>query len=242
MSTEAGASSTKEAVQRIKTGGPVVQYGLCHRDFKGTVVLMSSSLYVLTLPLHSTFATSLLPLHDIIVPSTTVEAMESSDSDFNVEDEHYSTDSSGVSDDNDIFNVAARTRASSHMPLVPGFDDDCESVGENVSDNDDMYSHDGITVSSSESEAERRNMVPLLQSNLKRVPLEVEFQKEPTTHFPLLRTWTYIPKNSLTPQQNKEGGLAFTLMPIYTAGFSPRPRVVMTGGYFEILCIPLRCI
>lgn len=53
VSTEAGASFTKEAVQRVKTGGPVVQYGLCHRDFKGTVVLMSSSLPVLTLPLHS---------------------------------------------------------------------------------------------------------------------------------------------------------------------------------------------
>ena len=214
VSTEAGASFTKEAVQRVKTGGPVVQYGLCHRDFKGTVVLMSSSLPVLTLPLHSTFATSLLPLHDIIVPSTTVEAMESSDSDFNAEDEHYSTDSSVGSVDSDIFNVAASTRGRSHMPLVPGFDgddpllnnnDDCESVGENVSDNDDMYSHDGITLSSSESDAEQRNMLPLLQSNLKRVPLEVEFQKEPTTHFPLLRTWTYIPKNGITPQQRWTG-------------------------------------
>jgi hypothetical protein len=124
VSTEAGASFTKEAVQRIKTGGSVVQYGLCHRDFKGAVVLMSSSQPVLTLPHHSTFATSLLPLHDIIVPSTTVEAMESSDSDFNAEDDNYSIDSSESSDNNDIVNVATRTRASSHTSLVPGFDED----------------------------------------------------------------------------------------------------------------------
>ncbi len=209
VSTEAGASFTKEAVQRLKTRGPVVQYGLCHRDFKGTVVLMSSSLPVLTLPNHHTYATSLLPLNDILLHSTTGEEMESSDSDFNGDDDQYSTDSSVGPDDNGIVHVAARTRATTQLPLVQGFEgedpllvedpqlqhtDFSESDGEHVSDDDDMCSNDGITLSSSESDGERGYKLPLLQSQLKRVPLDVELQNEPNSLFPLLRTWVYIPK------------------------------------------------
>ncbi len=42
-----------------------------------------------------------------------------------------------------------------------------------------MYSNDGITLSSSESDGERGYKLPLLQSHLKRVPLDVELQNEP---------------------------------------------------------------
>ncbi len=45
VSTDPGASFTGS-----KAGAAVTQYGLCHRDFKGTVVLMSTSSPAISLP------------------------------------------------------------------------------------------------------------------------------------------------------------------------------------------------
>ena len=56
VSTEAGASFTKEAHHRKASGKEVLQYGMCHRDFKGTVVLMSTSMPSIILPVHRTYA------------------------------------------------------------------------------------------------------------------------------------------------------------------------------------------
>jgi hypothetical protein len=56
VSTEAGASFRKEAHQGKASGKDVLQYGMCHRDFKGTVVLMASSMPSILLPLHRTYA------------------------------------------------------------------------------------------------------------------------------------------------------------------------------------------
>jgi hypothetical protein len=54
--TDAGATFTKEANQRGASGKEIIQYGMCYKDFKGTVVLMSTSSPAIILSQNATTA------------------------------------------------------------------------------------------------------------------------------------------------------------------------------------------
>jgi hypothetical protein len=220
VSTEAGASFTKEAHQRKASGKEVLQYGMCHRDFKGTVVLMSTSMPSIVVPVHRTYADyvheSKFPLSNSLLqqPTTTLNSItcdsDTSGSDFDVQEGQNTSDSREVNgsevggestsdseDSNDSLTVihTPTTRANSTLGLIQGFEGDDPLL------NDDSFWSDEESEYSDDDDSEDI-MLPLMhEHSLKRVPRVTELKNQPTFLFPLMRSWSYIPKNTKTPDQ-----------------------------------------
>jgi hypothetical protein len=120
------------------------------------------------------------------------DTLSSNDGDSS--DGGYGTSSSEDSCDSVAIVSLKKTRANTDLSLIQGFEGDDPLLHHEF----DLEAGHWEYYDDDESEDV---MLPLKQTTLNRVPTASELQKEPTSLFPLMRSWSYIPKNSTPPAQ-----------------------------------------
>ncbi len=171
-------------------------------------MLMSTSIPAISLPNHFTYAASLHPLSNGPISNSNIAtvdwASDSTGSDFAGEGSICTA--SEDDEDEYVDRKPITTRSKQHVCLASGISGHDELLGnatltQSWKDDDSGYDTGSDVQEHDVSGDDDSDLTPLIQSSLRRVPSEVEFTNQPTSLFPFLQSWAYVPKRSAIPEQ-----------------------------------------